>query len=136
VIQLGAPLSKSLNTHRIGRTSRSGSLGSALLIVLPFESSYVGGIARKFGFSDGQSEYAFHGKDHMQQARVTIRNQDKLRNNAESAYFSFIAYYLEYGPKDLKAHEILSAAEALATEVGLTQLPPLSDRLKQDLDKR
>jgi superfamily II DNA/RNA helicase len=41
VIQVGAPGSRDLYIHRIGRTGRAGADGSAVLILAPFEKNFL-----------------------------------------------------------------------------------------------
>lgn len=41
VIQVGAPVSRDIYIHRIGRTGRAGKHGDATLILSPFEKSFV-----------------------------------------------------------------------------------------------
>lgn len=41
VIQVGAPSSRDIYIHRIGRTGRAGKLGEANLILAPFEQGFL-----------------------------------------------------------------------------------------------
>jgi ATP-dependent RNA helicase MSS116 len=41
VIQVGLPESREQYIHRLGRTARAGKEGSGLLVLLPFESSFL-----------------------------------------------------------------------------------------------
>jgi ATP-dependent RNA helicase MSS116, mitochondrial len=41
VIQVGAPSSRDLYIHRIGRTGRAGAQGDATLILAPFEEGFL-----------------------------------------------------------------------------------------------
>jgi ATP-dependent RNA helicase MSS116 len=137
VVQVGTPFNLNLNTHRIGRTARGGRVGEALLITLPFESKSISGMARRYGYTKESMKYTLDlGDDGLSRVRECMLKHKVLRSHAESAYLSFVAYYTEYGSRDISAADILHAAEAFAAEIGLTELPAMSERLAISLDKR
>jgi ATP-dependent RNA helicase MSS116, mitochondrial len=41
VIQVGAPTSRDIYIHRIGRTGRAGKLGDTTLVLAPFEQGFM-----------------------------------------------------------------------------------------------
>jgi ATP-dependent RNA helicase MSS116, mitochondrial len=41
VIQVGAPVSRDIYIHRVGRTGRAGADGSGVLVLAPFEKNFL-----------------------------------------------------------------------------------------------
>lgn len=137
VVQLGAPFSANLNTHRIGRTARAGRSGKAILVLLPFETKSTENFALKFGFKDYATAYSCdRSRETISKLRLVLSRNKGLRANADEAYLSFVAYYAEYGPRFLTAKALLDAAAAFASELGMSQIPEIPEKLRLSLEKR
>lgn len=117
VIQYTGPLSARDYVHRIGRTARAGSPGSATVFLTPAEVEYVRALeSRRIRISQEDMDevldrlvtpLAAHGTPH----RAAIALQDRferllledkpLREKACKAYVSWVRFYSSY-PRDMR----------------------------------
>jgi ATP-dependent RNA helicase MSS116, mitochondrial len=130
--QYGAPSSKELYIHRLGRTARAGKKGSGLLVLLPFETSTLAGIGlRNF------SEYSVESSPEIDAMVGSVRRlvgsrHAVLSSSVEAAYLSFVVYYIAT-VGNTKGDEVLESANTFARTMGLTDVPTLPKKLAAEL---
>lgn len=123
--------------HRLGRTGRAGQAGCGLLVLLPFER-----LSRWNQSLDQTNQFAFVNEPSVDVETKIQAVHNHVRGghsilfpNAEAAYRSFVAHYLEYGGDKLPATNVLEAAKQLATSFGLSSLPSLPEDVLSKIKK-
>ncbi|KAL7462168.1 hypothetical protein ACHAXS_002553 [Conticribra weissflogii] len=138
VIQIGLPESREQYIHRLGRTARAGKEGNGLIVLLPFERSFLAElkgleIPVDESFSDIMlKQRSSQLPEWMEKNFSRIRNDGtKLATCAQLAYLSFLGYYVD----QMKRIKVASTAEVVmfsnefSSAIGLARIPPISRRL-------
>jgi len=132
VVQYGAPFSKELYIHRLGRTGRAGKDGAGLLVLLPFESKRLPSFGQKSLVRNDRvakivdSTESVVSLDNVR--RLIQSGHSLLTSCSEAAYLAFVAYYFA-NTDGVEAQEILEAADVLARGMGLAETPTLPEKL-------
>ena len=110
-----------------------------MVVLLPFESSFRS-ILKKWGVPESTDNFAdFDALDAAIEEKLLGFKQLVKCNHpvvfpcAEAACISFVAHYLEYGGKSASSAIVKSSASALATAMGLKELPSLPDEVSGKL---
>ena len=138
VIQVGLPESREQYIHRLGRTARAGREGSGLLVLLPFESSFLSElkgleVIPNDELLSGLSELTETDcPEWMQQNYSKVRSGgNKLANSAQLAYLSFLGYYLgqikriQNGTKN----DVVRLSTEFSQAIGLANVPSIPRKL-------
>lgn len=138
VIQVGLPESREQYIHRLGRTARAGKEGSGLLVLLPFESSFLSElkgleVIPNDELLSGLSELTETDcPEWMQQNYSKVRSGgNKLANSAQLAYLSFLGYYLgqikriQNGTKN----DVVRLSTEFSQAIGLANVPSIPRKL-------
>jgi len=126
--------------HRLGRTGRAGKEGSGLQILLPFESRFRSKLNRR-GVSPDERNWLpledERDEERIRYGKQLVRNKHStLFTKAETAYRSFVAYYVEYADRKVTGSQIQEAAASFADAVDLASIPVLEGDLEEKLQKR
>ena len=129
VLQYGAPSSRDLYIHRLGRTARMGRVGKGLVVLLPWERD-VRGMEEKDWDLDSSVAAQTIGT-----YRERILSGDRgYVESVETAFLAFLAYYIGQR-RGATSEDILVAAQELVGSVGLgpDKFPALPDSLAAEL---
>ena len=137
VIQYGLPNRRELYLHRIGRTGRAGQTGEAVLVLMPFESA--GSLRRKNLKRRDESRSLINGLDpekrKLDEIVIKIKeNKQPFKEYAETFVLAFLAYYAAHKPDAVDPAEIRTAGLHIAREIGLDDLPEMSNSLSTALE--
>lgn len=143
MVKYGAPFNDELYLHRLGRTARAGKQGSGLLVLLPFESSFLR-ILRRRGVPVNKDcdKLLRDEKNAVTEAQMVSVKQlvrcghVTLTASAEAACKSFVAHYVEYAGSGVSGADIAEEATALADSLGLAGLPALPEPLTEKIQYR
>ena len=141
VIQFGMPDGRESYIHRLGRTGRIGKDGEGLLVLFPFERSFLEEI-KDVCVSEHQGlnrliEKGSSAVDRKSEEMVSvlinrIRSGDLIFTpSAEMAYQAFLGYYSS--PKNMKRiglksqEDLVRTANTFAEHIGLVHVPRLSN---------
>ncbi|XP_060534460.1 probable ATP-dependent RNA helicase DDX55 homolog [Cylas formicarius] len=135
VLQWDPPSNASSFVHRVGRTARQGNQGSALIILLESEESYVNFIETNQRLKLNKLE-DFANDDRVRAVRESIRNLLKsdraLMEKATQAYVSHVRAYSKHECSLLLRVKELPLG-ALAATYSLLQLPKMPELKHRDL---
>ena len=138
VIQLGMPESREQYIHRLGRTARAGKEGSGLLVLFPFEASFLSElkgleVTSNDSLSSTLSELAAQDcPEWMKEKYSKIQSGgNKLTSSAQLAYLSFLGYYLGQVSRIQKQtkDDVVSLSNAFSQAIGLANVPSIPQKL-------
>lgn len=141
IMQIDPPQDPMFYIHRIGRTARSGSEGSAILLLLDSEKGYLD-YQRARGVDNGEmndeSVMIFKGKDKKREnfmkniKEVLFADKDFIVK-ASKAFVSFIRSYKEHKLMSIFNFKDLDPVE-IAKSFFLLKIPKIEEQRKWDGD--
>ena len=143
VIQIGLPESREQYIHRLGRTARAGKEGKGLLVLFPFESSFLSELKGLNVPVDSNVSSALSLSSEYQQPEWMAHNfalvqsrGNKLATSAQLAYLAFLGYYLDQ-TKRIRAHskeDVVEKSNEFSQAIGFNQVPSLPERLVKKMN--
>jgi len=137
VIQIGLPESREQYIHRLGRTARAGKKGNGLLVLFPFECTFLAELkGLEVPVDESLSEMLKHSSSKLpewiEQNFARIRNDgNKLATCAQLAYLSFLGYYVDQIKriKVTSTAEVVTSCNEFCSAIGLARIPQIPRRL-------
>jgi len=138
VLQVGLPSSREQYIHRLGRTGRAGKDGEGVIVLAPFEESFIRKEVSDLPIvkEDAQGLLA-DGNDAREVIHEAAANLPE--GVVQDAYMSFLGYYSARMPLlNQPRSETLVQAEHFIRGFGVTETPHLSPNLlaKMGLNQR
>eukprot|EP00056_Hartaetosiga_gracilis_P012061 m.188299 g.188299 ORF g.188299 m.188299 type:complete len:607 (-) comp13629_c0_seq2:222-2042(-) len=137
VVQVGIPKDRETYIHRVGRTGRGGSEGSAVLITTPEEKKFLNKHLRglpmaQMDVSDEENNFAT-SKKFINTRLSFLREYDNEKG--EETFGSFIGFYRGVmGDLGMRPKDLLKFAEDYATQcLLLDEVPHMSEKYLKNL---
>ncbi|CAO3587423.1 unnamed protein product [Absidia cylindrospora] len=134
VVQVGVPSTREQYIHRLGRTGRAGREGEGVIVLAPFETNFLTKEISDLPVSKLESSVLDEEKVGVNERAINYAVQAMDEDAIREVYTGYLGYYAARMPLlgKPRSQAILEANQFLEG-VGITELPHLSARFKQQL---
>lgn len=130
VIQFGAPATREMYIHRVGRTARAGKAGDAVLILGELEQSFLAAVKDLPLQQHQQSDELKRANELLVKATTSWLSSAPLRAAASGAFASLRVHYkATHRVLHLQEDDVIQASSDLLLGCGLVDQPVITRRL-------
>ncbi|KAI9484126.1 MAG: P-loop containing nucleoside triphosphate hydrolase protein [Benjaminiella poitrasii] len=135
VFQVGVPSTREQYIHRLGRTGRAGREGEGILMLAPFEESFLKNEVsdlpiQKINSSDSLSQEEIDDTNKTVTKSIRMMDSELVRE----VYTAYLGYYSgRYQMLGLRRSKVLPEAKSFLHGLGVEEVPHLSARFLSQL---
>ncbi|ORZ17035.1 P-loop containing nucleoside triphosphate hydrolase protein [Absidia repens] len=134
VVQVGVPSTREQYIHRLGRTGRAGREGEGVIVLAPFETEFLKNEISDLPVTKLESSTLDEEKVGVNERAINYAVQSMDEDAIREVYTGYLGYYASRMPQLGKPRsQAIQQANQFLEGVGITELPYLSARFKQQL---
>ncbi|CAJ1366925.1 unnamed protein product [Effrenium voratum] len=129
VVQFGAPATREMYIHRVGRTARAGKTGEAVLILGELERAFLAAVKDDLPITQHKKAGELQRVNELQATTSWLANAP-LRTAASASFASLLVHYkATHRVLHMQEDDVIQAASDLLLGCGLVDQPVISKRL-------